>query len=134
MNLVPSSPQSNQLSVMPNIVLPAMPDAVLPAINQLTQSLGIPREVLASDEDIAHAWGNLPRELRNIPIDIDTNGELLARMCIAVSTGLFDSAINYAWNASILSLRERVENFGLPIVAQINGKDTDCRTNQWKRF
>jgi hypothetical protein len=108
MNLIPSSPQNNQLSIMPNVVLPAMPNAVLPAINQLTQSLGIPREVIASDEDITYAWGDLPRELRKIPINVNTNAELLARMCIAVSTGLFDSAINYAWNASVLSLREKV--------------------------
>ncbi len=115
MNLVPSSLSNNQL--------PEMPNAVLPIISKLTQSLGIPRDVLASDEDITYAWKDLPRELHKIPIDADTNGELLARMCIAVSTGLFDSAINYAWNASVLSLREKVENFGLPIVAQILQKD-----------
>ncbi|KST66217.1 hypothetical protein BC008_24915 [Mastigocoleus testarum BC008] len=44
-------------------------------------------------------------------------------MCVAVSVGLFDSAINYTWNASILKLREKVKNFGLPIVAQILQKD-----------
>src|SRR5690606_4158982 len=46
-------------------------------------------------------------------------GELIARMCVAVSTGLFDGAMNYAWNAAILQLRTKVRNFGLPIVAQI---------------
>jgi hypothetical protein len=112
-DLIPVSPQDLQL--------PELPQAVLPAIGQLTKILGIPRDVLASDEEIAYAWKDLPRELRSIPDSI--RGELLARMCIAVSTGLFDSAINYSWNASVLQLREKVKNFGLPVVAQILQKD-----------
>lgn len=110
---IPISPQEPQL--------PALPQAFLPAIGQLTEALGIPRDVLASDEEIAYAWKDLPRELRNIPVSI--RGELLARMCVAVSTGLFDSAINYVWNASVLQLREKVKNFGLPVVAQILQRD-----------
>jgi hypothetical protein len=102
--------------------LPQLPETVLPAINQFITALGIPRNVLASDEDIEYAWRGLPRELRSIS-NINLRGELIARMCIAVSVGLFDSAINYAWNASILQLREKVKNFGLPIVAQILQKD-----------
>ncbi|MFM6119434.1 MAG: hypothetical protein ACKPEO_09840, partial [Sphaerospermopsis kisseleviana] len=91
------------------IQLPLLPQTILPALNQFTEALGIPIEVLASDEDIEYAWGDLPRELRSIP-SINLRGELIARMCIAVSVGLFDSAINYAWNAAILQLREKVKN------------------------
>ena len=43
-------------------------------------------------------------------------------MCIAVAAGLFDSAINYIWNASVIELREKVKGFGLPIVEKIYGK------------
>ena len=64
--------------------LPELPQFHL-AISQLTQALGIPRDLLASDEEIEYAWKDLPRELRNIPITI--RGELMARMCVAVSTG-----------------------------------------------
>lgn len=94
-----------------------MPLTVLPAINALITALGIPRTVLASDEEIEYAWHDLPRELREIPSDL--RGELIARMCVAVSTGLFDGAMNYIWNAAILQLRTKVRNFGLPIVSQI---------------
>ena len=44
-------------------------------------------------------------------------------MCIAISSGLFDGAINYIWNAAILRLRDKVRTFGLPIVSQILEKD-----------
>lgn len=102
-------------------VLPALPTTVLPSITALTTALGIPRTVLASEEEIQYAWRDLPRELREIPVEL--RGELVARMCVAVSTGLFDGAMNYAWNAAILQLRTKVRNFGLPIVAQILQSD-----------
>ncbi|MGV1790353.1 hypothetical protein [Rhizobium sp. A37_96] len=97
--------------------LPALPDTVLPAIAALTAALGVPRDVLASDDDIEHAWRDLPRELKEIPVDL--RGELVARMCVAVSAGLFDGAMNYIWNAAIIHLRAKVRTFGLPVVAQI---------------
>jgi len=105
----------------PAPVLPALPATVLPALTSLTTALGIPRTVLASDEEIEYAWRDLPRELREIPPPL--RGELIARMCVAVSTGLFDGAMNYIWNAAILQLRTKVRNFGLPIVAQILQSD-----------
>lgn len=43
-------------------------------------------------------------------------------MCVAVASGLFDSAINYVWNCSIIELREKVKRFGLNVVEQITGK------------
>lgn len=101
--------------------LPALPEQTLPAIGELTKALGIPREVLASDEEIKYAWRDLPRELKGIPVE--RRDELIARMCVAVSTGLFDGAVNYVWNAAILNLRDKVRNFGLPVVAQIRQQD-----------
>ena len=105
--------------------LPALPQQMLPAIAQLTTALGIPRDVLASDTEIAYAWRDLPREIAAIPPEL--RGELVARMCVAVSTGLFDGAINYAWNATILHLRQMVRGFGLSVVAQTLQKDFEER-------
>ncbi len=101
--------------------LPALPTTMLPAITALTESLGIPRKMLASDEEIQYAWRGLPRELKEIPSEL--RDELIARMCVAVSTGLFDGAMNYIWNASILQLRSKIRNFGLPAVAKIQQED-----------
>jgi len=108
-----------------NMLLPAIPKQMLPALMQLTQSLGLPREALAPDEEIAHAWSDLPRELEQIPPELC--GELIARMCVAVSTGLFDGAINYAWNATIIHLRQKIRDFGLPVVAQTLQRDFEER-------
>lgn len=111
----------SELIVKEQPSLPALPETVLPAIEQLVQALGIPRNALASSEEIEYAWRDLPRELRDIPPHL--RGELIARMCVAVSTGLFDGAMNYVWNAAVLHLREKIRVFGLPVVAQIRQAD-----------
>ncbi len=105
--------------------LPSLPSTVLPAISELTLALGIPRNALASDDEIQYAWRDLPRELKEIPTDL--RDELIARMCVAVSSGLFDGAMNYAWNASILRLRDKIRTFGLAVVASILQRDFEER-------
>ena len=91
------------------------------AILKVVKALGIPREVLATDEEISYAWEDLPRELKKIPPD--NRDDLIAKMCIAISCGLFDSAINYIWNSTIIHLRQKLKFFGLPFIAQILEKD-----------
>lgn len=111
----------NEIIVKEEPALPALPVTVLPALEQLTAALGISRTALASTEEIEYAWRDLPRELREIPEAL--RGELIARMCVAVSTGLFDGAMNYIWNAAVLHLRDKIRTFGLPVVAQIKQND-----------
>jgi len=109
--------------IMSEPTLPAITSSTLPALNEITKALGDPRTELASDEEIQYAWRDIPRELSRIPPEL--RSELLARMCVAVATGLFDGAINYAWNASIVQLRNRVRAFGLNVVSQILSKPFD---------
>lgn len=90
---------------------------------ELTQSLGVPRSVLASDDEIQSAWTSLPAVLTKIPPELRT--EQLARACVAVGVGLFDSAINYVWNLSVVHLRGCIKTFGLNVVGQIVGKSFD---------
>lgn len=100
--------------------LPGVIDNTLSSIGSILESFNLPREVIASNEEIESAWNELPRELARIPPELRDG--LVARMCVATSVGLFDGAINYIWNAVILNLRLRVRNFGLGYVAQILNK------------
>lgn len=104
---------------MTDLKLPAVIDSTLPALTALTSALGVPREILASDEEIEAAWAGLPRVLKKIPPQ--HRKEELAKMCVAVAVGLFDGAINYVWNATVLELREKVRAFGLTVVRQVTG-------------
>lgn len=101
--------------------LPKLPERTTLLIDELTSALRIPREILATAEEIYYAWRDLRRELRAIPPNLIN--ELIAKMCIAISMGLFDGAINYVWNATILHLRQRVRDFRLPVVSQILQKE-----------
>ncbi|MEH7051647.1 hypothetical protein [Bacillus pseudomycoides] len=81
-----------------------------PIISSLTSSLGIPRTVLANQEDIEIVWVNLRRTLENVKLEY--RHELLARMVVSVRMGLFSAAVNDMWNTAILALRQKVKNFG----------------------
>ena len=99
------------------VCLPALPDQMFSEIALITSGLRVPRDVLAPDNEIGSAWRELPRELQNMPPNL--RGDQVARMCVAVAVGLFDGAINYIWNVTILHLRQRIRDFGLPVVSHI---------------
>ena len=105
---------------MTDVKLPAVVGNTLPVLDKLTKALGVPRDIVASNNEIETAWNNLPGVMTKNPPALRT--EELARMCIAVAVGLFDSAINYIWNAAIIELRGKVKRFGLNVVEQILSK------------
>lgn len=111
------------LSRKRDVALPNIEDSMIPQVKCIIEALGVPREVIAADEEISYAWLGLPRELRDIPAEL--RDELIARACIATSVGLFDGAINYVWNASIKNLRKKVKDFGFNVVAHILSEDFD---------
>lgn len=110
----------NNLVRQSSHTLPDVMDNTLPSIGDILSSFGLPREVIASNEEIACAWKELPREISRIPSELRDG--LVARMCVATSVGLFDGAISYIWNAVILNLRTRAKNFGLGCIAQVLNK------------
>ncbi|ELC8346485.1 hypothetical protein AB8J26_000301 [Clostridium perfringens] len=115
---------TNQVLVLKEKVkLPNIEESTLPAIKDIVTSLKASGKVVAEDDEIAYAWLNLPRELSAIPVE--KRDELLARMCVAISVGLFDGAINYIWNASIKNLRDKVREFGINAISNIFDRDFD---------
>lgn len=106
--------------VKPNPIAVALPNVILrssPLLSELTKALGVPRDVLADDEQIKQALSQLPRLIERIPSNL--RDERIVRMCVAVASGLFDAAINYIWNAAVLELREKVRRFGINVVPQV---------------
>lgn len=101
--------------------MPALTQQSSDLLTALTGSLGLPREILASDKDIAQVFAALPDMLSSLPAEKRNEG--IARLCVACSVGLFDSAINYIWNETIKILRSKLRQFGLSIIAQILGKN-----------
>jgi hypothetical protein len=85
-------------------------DEALPIVDQLSKCLSVSRDCVASNEEIFEVWRGLPRQLGRIPEE--QRNLFLMRMCVAVSVGLFDGAINNVWNAVIVNLRQQLSNFG----------------------
>jgi len=111
---------------MSNVNLPVVAQASASILSDLTKAFGAPRDILPSDEEISHAWGELRQLLNRIPKE--RLSHLHVRMCVAVSAGLFDSGVNYAWNSAILALRDNIREFGLNVVPQITSKSFDETT------
>lgn len=108
---------------MSKLNLPAVLVSVSPVLDDVAKALGVARNVLASDEEIQHAWAGLPRILIKVPPQL--RSEQHVRMCVAVAAGLFDAAVNYAWNSAIVELRRKVRDFGLHVVPQVIGRPFD---------
>lgn len=102
---------------LPAVTLPDVAPLSSPLLTQLTAALGVPRNVLAEDEQIAHAWSQLPRLIKKIPPHL--RDERIVKMCVAVASGLFDAGINYVWNAAVVELRDKVRRFGINVVPQV---------------
>ena len=66
--------------------LPNTLDTTLPSVNGLMNAFNLPRDLIASDEEILCAWENLPREISRIPSELRDG--LIVRMCVAVSAYL----------------------------------------------
>jgi hypothetical protein len=111
-------------NVAEEIKLPAVSDLSDELLGELTKALGVPRDVLASQEQIAQVWSQLPRLIKRIPPKL--RSERILKACISVACGLFDAAINYVWNETVVELREKVRRFGINVVPQIlDDKDFD---------
>ncbi|WP_144426360.1 hypothetical protein [Methylobacterium sp. ARG-1] len=104
-------------SDLPAVKLPDVAPLSSLLLMQLTTALGVPRNVVAEDDQIEHAWSQLPRLIKKIPPQL--RDERIVKMCIAVASGLFDAAINYVWNAAVVELRDKVRRFGINVVPQV---------------
>lgn len=108
------------------VSLPNIDQYANPLLDSLTRAIGIDRNVIASEQQIASVWSSLPEILKVIPPH--KRDERMMRMCVAVASGLFDAGINYAWNSAIIELRNKICVFGISIIPQIIGKKFDENT------
>ena len=105
-----------------SVMLPHVRSVTGNMLDQLTAALGVDRSVVALDDQIDEVWSQLPRLLRRIPPPL--RDDKVVKVCVAVASGLFDAAINYIWNATIVELRRRVIDFGLEVIPQILGDES----------
>ncbi|WP_454862277.1 hypothetical protein [Peribacillus frigoritolerans] len=78
--------------------------------------LGLPCEgILATDHEREVMSLNLPFTISKIPQDLKKDARYLSKFVASSAIGLYDAALNYLWNEVIVSLREKVNLYGLDL-------------------
>lgn len=65
--------------------------------------------------------------LRRLPAEKRGQATYISKMIIAGSVGLFDAALNYLWDETVLELRKRVVNFDLQYFYEVAEKNDNKR-------
>lgn len=105
---------------MDNTFTPTIFDKSEDSLVQLTSALQVPRSILPSSKEINHVLTELPDLLINMKEEV--RNEKIVKLCLASGVGLFDAAINYIWDQTVIELRNKVIKFGLDVVSEILGK------------
>lgn len=110
-----------------NIVENKFPRPIVEKVSEelifnMMKSLGIPRNFLPNIDQIDWGLNGIYHTLDN-NLSKDEVDDLVVKMTIASSVGLFDGAIVYMWNKVIKTLRMEVESFGPSMVKTILGKN-----------
>lgn len=76
--------------------------------------LGLPSEkIMVSIPERVKVFKNIESVLELIEDDQITNSVYISKYIVAVASGLFDAALNYLWDETILGLRKRVAQYDL---------------------
>ena len=74
-------------------------------------ALGLPtQDILSSVDERKIAISNLPYIIEKMNTSNLSDAYYLSKFFVAVSTGLFDAALNYLWDETIKQLRIRILN------------------------
>src|SRR5438445_3356157 len=83
-------------------------------LGQYLTSLNLPvQNVLASVTERKKVIESLASAIEAIPYGDRQKAHYLTKFTVAVSMGLFDGALNYLWDETILALRRLVQSFDL---------------------
>jgi hypothetical protein len=89
---------------------------------------GLPSQnILAELDERAVTMSNLQRVLTRVESGQRANSIYLSKFIAAVATGLFDAALNYLWDETILELRNRVIQYDLSYFYDNAGLSVDKR-------
>ncbi|AFM13999.1 hypothetical protein [Turneriella parva] len=109
-SIVKSSPKELQTSI----------SSLNKPLANYIQSLGLPTEnVLSPIAERSKVLTNLGETLELLPEEERIKSTYLTKFTVAISSGLFDGAINYLWDQTIKALRSLIVEFDLPYFFQI---------------
>jgi len=89
---------------------------------------GLPSSgILTEVEERQVALGNLERVVQRVELERRSQSLYLSKYVAAAATGLFDAALNYLWDETIVELRNRVVQYDLTYFYDNAGLSTEKR-------
>lgn len=83
-------------------------------LNDFLARHSLPNQNISADiDERSVTMSNLPRVIERIDTTRRMNSVYLSKFIAAVATGLFDAALNYLWDETVLELRNRVIQYDL---------------------
>lgn len=100
------------------------------ALNQFLNNLGLPQEkVLVEVSQRNKVINNLSDTINIINSEQIGNSLYLSKFVAACGVGLFDAALNFLWDETVLNLRQKVSNFDLGYFFDSTISDQKRRSN-----
>lgn len=83
------------------------------SLNELVQKLGIPTNVFQNYDDRIVIIGNLENIISKIEKHKLEHANYISKFIASISVGLFDAALNYLWNETILNIRNKIIQYDI---------------------
>ncbi|EDP4964733.1 hypothetical protein FXA47_03895 [Campylobacter jejuni] len=83
------------------------------SLNELVQKLGIPIDVFQNYNDRIIVIVNLENILSRIEKHKLQQANYISKFMASISVGLFDAALNYLWNETILNIRNKIIQYDI---------------------
>lgn len=103
---------TNQVAITNNVI--SIVDGLSDALGSYLSELGLPTEnVLVDLPERRKIINNLPDVVNSIEASKRQNSLYLSKFIAACGAGLFDAALNFIWDETVVNLRAKVIRFDL---------------------
>jgi hypothetical protein len=127
---MPAAPDESRELVAgaPSVSIEAQLDVVSAGLTVYLDSNGLPSEgILAAIPERRVTLANLNHPILALSPEQRAKSVYISKFVAAVASGLFDAALNYLWNETILELRNRVAQYDLSYFYDNAGLSPDKR-------
>lgn len=98
-------------------------------LSEFLKFLKLPNNILVDFKERKKVINNIPEIVENIDESVRQNSYYISKFIAASGAGLFDAALNYIWDETITSLRQKIELFDLEYFKSTLDEDNKKKIN-----
>ncbi|MDX8044762.1 hypothetical protein SH601_02080 [Gracilibacillus sp. S3-1-1] len=103
-------------------------DSFSKGLQQYLETLNLPsNDVLVQPEERLNVLDNVPRVVGDLDQELKDRSLYISKFIAACSAGLFDAALNFLWNETVINLRTKVIRFDINYFLDSTVTDTKRR-------